>query len=532
MRDLERAHERGLRFDVERADYAIGFFRDILRLNGGAFEGRPFVLAPSQAFIVGSLWGWRREDGTRRFRFAYVEEGKGNGKSPLAAGIGLLGMVADGEARAEVYSAATKKDQAMILFRDAVAMVDQSPALRRDLHKSGRGDKVWNLYHAKTNSFFRPLSADSDSQSGPRPHVSLVDELHEHKTPNVINMLDAGKKWRRQPLTFAITNSGSDRESVCYEHHEYARAVCEGSIEDDEFFGYVCALDENDDPFKDESCWVKANPMLGSIITAQYLRDQVTKARGMPSKEALVRRLNFCQWTEGEEIFVAADMWNACRADYGLEWFRGRRCVLAFDLSATQDLTAAVLLAEEGSLKRLWPFFWIPEAGLAERAERDRVPYTVWREKQFVRTTPGAAVNKDFVVADVARALGEHGIELRSAPYDRWRVAELRQACDREGVSLPLVEFGQGFKDMGPAIDAFETAIANTAIQHPGNPVLTWCVSNVVVASDPAGNRKFDKDKARSRIDGAVAAAMAVGQAAREQPSGPKPIQQGFVVID
>ena len=211
LRDLKTGAKRGLRFDAAAADRVFRFFRNVLRLNGGQFEGKPFVLEPAQEFIVGSLFGWLRKDGTRRFRFAYIEQGKGNGKSPLVAGIGLYCMLADDESRAEIYAAATKRDQAMILFRDAVAMVDQSPALAANLKRSGRDDKVWNLYHERSGSFFRPISAD-DGQSGPRPHVGLIDELHEHKTATVVNMMAAGRKWRRQPMIVAITNSGTSAQ--------------------------------------------------------------------------------------------------------------------------------------------------------------------------------------------------------------------------------------------------------------------------------------------------------------------------------
>lgn len=188
LRDLRTGPKRGLHWDLDAANRAIGFFEDVLCLNGGDYEGLNFILAPWQAFVVGSLFGWKTEDGFRRFRIAYIETGKGSGKSPLAAGIGLYGLVADGEARAEVYAAATKKDQAMVLFRDAVAMVDLSAHLSTRLHRSGTGDKVWNLYYPNTRSFFKPISAD-DGQSGPRPHMALLDEIHEHKTATVVNMM-------------------------------------------------------------------------------------------------------------------------------------------------------------------------------------------------------------------------------------------------------------------------------------------------------------------------------------------------------
>lgn len=510
VRDLERGAERGLRFDAESASRALRFFPSVLRLNGGQFEGMPFALHPSQAFIVGCLFGWLRADGTRRFRFAYIEEAKGNGKSPLLAGIGLYGLTADKEPRAEVYAAATKRDQAMILFRDAVAMVDQSPALQRVLKKSGRDDKVWNLYHPQSNSFFRPIAAD-EGQSGPRPHIGLIDELHEHRSPNVINMMAAGRKWRRQPLTATITNSGTDKKSVCWEYREKAIRVCNGMDEDDTLFAYICALDETDDPFDDEACWIKANPLLGDIVQLQYLRDEVNTARGMPSKESMVRRLNFCQWTEAHNPAISAEKWKACERAYGVEKFKGLSCIAAIDLSATSDLTAVVLLFQIGAEFWCWPMFWIPEHAIAERVKRDHVPYDVWVRKGFVRTTPGAAIDKDFVVNDVDKLLGEHDITIKEAPYDRHRIDVLQAACDRLGIKWPLKPFGQGVVSMTPAIDEFERSLVEGKLRHPNNPCLNWNAANAVFWQDPAGNRKLDKSKATGRIDGAVALVMAFG---------------------
>ncbi len=503
--------------------HALNFFPTVLRLNGGQFEGVPFHPHPSQQFILGSLFGWLRTDGTRRFRVAYIEQGKGNGKSPMIAGIGLYCMLADGEPRAEIYAAATKRDQAMIMFRDAVSMVEQSPALSRRLKKSGRDDKVWNLYDDKTNSFYRPISAD-DGQSGPRPHVGLVDELHEHKTPTVINMLSAGRKWRRQPLIVAITNSGTDRKSVCWEYRDKGIKVAAGMELDDTMFAYVCAMDEGEDPFEDESCWIKANPTLDTIIQRQYLRDEVNQARGMPSKESSVRRLNFCQWTEAFNPAIDYEKWQAVGEEYALDKFRGLSCTAGVDLSATTDLTAVVLDFQIGDVHWLWPMFWIPEEGLAERVKKDSVPYDIWVKKGFVYTTPGPTIDKDFVVGKVAEILRRYDITLTKAVYDSWGIEALKSACMRQGLNWTLEQFGQGFKSMSPAWDSVEVALLGRKMRHPRNPCLNANAASAVVVQDPAGNRKLDKSKATARIDGIVAATMAIGASALSAPqsSGPR----------
>jgi phage terminase large subunit-like protein len=513
LRDLKEGKTRGLKWDAEEADKAIRFYESVLKLNGGEFEGRPFTLLPWQKFVVGSVFGWKRVDGFRRFRVAYVETAKGSGKSPLAAGIGMKGLVADAEPRAEVYSAATKKDQAMILFRDAVAMVQQSPALRERLTASGTGEKVWNLAYLQTGSFFRPISSD-DGQSGPRPHIALVDEVHEHKTNTVVEMLRAGTKSRRQALIFMITNSGSDKLGPCWGYHEYGAKVAAGEVQDDAFFPFVCALDEEDDPFQDEACWPKANPSLqdADLPGYRYIREQVTEAKGMPGKEAMVRRLNFCQWTDAESPWISHEVWTAAAREYDLESLRGRRAVAGLDLSSTTDLTGLVFLVapeDEGEPWRLVPFAWLPEIDLHLK-DGGRVPWIQWRAEGLLDTTPGRAISKRVILQRLSGLCDF--FDVMEVAYDRWRIEDLKALANDDGITLPTMrEFGQGFKDMSPAVEQFERMLLNGELVHPGHKVLTYCVGNAVIEQDAAENRKLSKEKASGRIDLAVAAVMAAG---------------------
>ena len=474
----------------------------------------PYVLLDWQAFIVGSLFGWKSKDGTRRFRQAYVETGKGSGKSPLAAGIGLYGMLADGEHRAEVYAAATKRDQAMVLFRDAVAMVDLSPELSCRIHRSGSKGKEWNLAYLETNSFFRAIASD-DGQSGPRPHIALLDEIHEHRDGTMVEMLRAGTKGRKQALIFMITNSGTNKQSACWEYHQYGAKVSAGLIKDDSFFAYICALDDGDDPFKNRKCWIKANPSLGVTIQPKYLEEQVTQARGMPAKEATVRRLNFCQWVEASSPWISGPLWlGAGDEAFDHSLLLDRRCWGGLDLSSVHDLTAFVLAFEPIEADPVWrllPTFWLPAEGLADKADRDRVPYIAWRDAGHLRTTPGGAISKLHVAHEIAEICSHY--EVQSVGYDRWHIKDLLSMIDSEGLVLPPLEaFGQGYKDMAPALNEFETRLINGQLRHMNNPVLTWCAANAVVDTDPAGNRKVAKHKATGRVDGIVASIMAVGR--------------------
>lgn len=528
--DLVHGPGRGLKWSKPAAAHAIAFFEEILHLNGGQYEGEPFKLLGWQAFIIGSLYGWRRaNDGSRRFRNAYIETGKGSGKSPLAAGVGLHGLTADGESRAEVYAAATKRDQAMILFRDAVAMFTQSPELLKRLTPSGIGEKTWNLAYLATGSFFRPIAADQ-GQSGPRPHIALVDELHEHPTNHVIEMLRAGFKSRRQPLLFAITNSGADLTSPCGQYHDYAIAVAHGNKIDDAFFPFVCALDATDEPFEDETCWPKANPSLqeANLPGVEYLRQQVVEARDLPSKQALVRRLNFCQWTQAKNPWLSPTVWLPAAREYTAEQLHGRRAWAALDLSSTTDLTALTLVVEprdEGEPWKLLVWAWMPDAHLAEREKEDKVPYTDWVRRGLLLTTPGPAINKLHVVQRLHQVAQQ--FDVQSAAYDRYRIEDLRQMAAVAGIPLPeMVEFGQGYKDMTVAVETFETELLNGRLAHNAHPVLTWCAANAVTVQDDAGNRKLSKAKATGRIDCLIAAVMAVARA--HAAPEPQPIYQAY----
>lgn len=520
LRDLESGSERGLWFDVPEAEKRISFFKDVLCLNGGEFEGVPFDLIDWEQFVVGSLFGWKKEDGFRRFRVAYIETGKGSGKSPLVAGIGLMMQTADNEPRAEVYAAAVKKEQAAVLFRDAVAMVEYSPALFERLRIVG-GTNPSSIISESTGSFFKPISSEERGrgQSGPRPHCGILDEVHEHSTNAMIEFLRAGLKNRRQALIIMITNSGASRQSVCYEYHSYGAKVCSGEAEDDGFFAYVCALDKDDDPFESEECWIKANPSLPTIPGYTYLREQVREARGLPSKEALVRRLNFCEWTDAENPLFSKDVWFKVQHPLDIEDYIGRRCWLAIDLSGKSDLTAMALVFESEVGLDIFIEYWTPADTLKERAEKDKAPYDKWVEMGFLNAVPGKSIRYEFIATRIAEVIEKYDVQLLA--FDRVRIEDLENALDdvsvehhriedEDGYGLVMVSHGQGYVGMGPAIDSMEGNVLNGTVRIQANPVTNMCAANAVVTTDPAENRKFDKKKATGRIDGMVAMAMGI----------------------
>ena len=557
--DLVHGASRGLTWDLEAATRAVRFFPTILRLNGGQFEGRKFELHPSQAFRIGSLFGWMKADGTRRFRRFYDEEGKGNGKSPMLAGIGLYCLLADGEARAEVYAAGSKKDQAMVLFRDAVAMVDQSPALASRLTKSG-GNPVWNLADLRTGSFFRPISSD-EGQSGPRPSCALCDEVHEHRDARTVELLERGFKWRRQPLLVMATNSGSDRNSICWQEHEHAVRVAAGTktpdadfayvgeIIDDETFSFVCALDAHDDPLTDPACWIKANPLLGVTVKEDYLASVVRQAKAIPGKLNGILRLHFCQWTDAEESWMGRAALEAVLADFDPLDMSGDDAFCGLDLSGTQDLTALAvvqptgmvdLVRDDGTIARLptfdaWIEAWTPRDTMAERALRDQQPYDVWAEQGHLRAEAGKTIRLDFVAARIGEIASDYRV--RALAYDRYSYRKLEDELDAQGLTLPQIEHPQGGRRRAkvtdeqlldakrsgkPPVDGLwmpgslamlENLILEKRIRIRRNPVLISAIMSAAIERDPFDNRWFSKRRAVNRIDALVALAMAVGAA-------------------
>lgn len=448
--------------------------------------------------------------------------------SPMAAGTGLYMLTADGESRAQVFAAARTKDQAMVLFRDAVAMVEQSPQLKRRLKQSGLAPNVWSLAHLESRSFFRSVSSE-DGKSGPTPHCALVDELHEHSDATVVDMLRAGTKSRRQALIVETTNSGFDRHSVCGQHRDHSEKVLEGIFDDDGRFAYVCGLDDGDD-WLDERVWPKANPNLGISIQPKYLRELVREAEISPAKQNTVKRLNFCIWTQQSTRSIDMADWGrpAACAPIDPESLRGRRCFAGLDLARIRDLSALGLVfppVEQDELWKVLMYYWVPEDDILQRSKRDHVPYDVWARQGLVRTTPGNTTDFDFIHADIVGVEAREGFPRREGISEVYVIEEL--AFDRvfagelviklADAGLSMVEFGQGFLSMAEPCAAFHRMVRAGELQHGDHQVLTWNVSNLAVKTDPAGNMKPDKEKSIERIDGVVALHMALGRALRKQ---------------
>lgn len=541
--------KRGLIWDREAAQRAIDFFPDVLPLAEGEYAGKPFYLQGWQQFIVGSLFGWKTVEGFRRFRNAYVEVGKGNGKSPLAGGIGLYMLCADGEPSAECYSAATTKDQANILFRDAVRMVEASPALSARIFKSG-ATRVFNLAHMESGSFFRPVSSEHKGLDGKRVHFAAIDELHEHPNSLVVDKMRAGTKGRRQALIFRITNSGFDRATVCFAEHEYSQKLVERKLDDDSWFAYVCALDENDE-WTDERCWQKANPNLGISIPVKYLREQVTEATGMPSKQNIVKRLNFCVWTNQETAAIKVEDWNAnvgfplveidskVLRDRMIVRLGGKPCFMALDLSASQDITAKVKVfsfsedAESDLAGKLVVLadFYLPEDNVAERMKEARAPYDVWVREGFIRVTSGNVIDYHAIEADILEDCERY--DVREIAFDPYFATSVANDLQEQGIAADrLVKFPQTFQHFAePTKHLLDVLLPSRKLAHLANPVLSWMAGNLIVKEDNNGNRRPIKKKNYGKIDGIVALIMGAGRAIISPGDGGSVYDEGRGVL-
>ena len=532
--DLKTGAERGLVFDTEAAERALKFF-SVLRHSKGEWAGQPLVLADWQQFITWCLFGWKRaphprwvvekngqrEDsaGTRRFRIAYIEVARKCGKSTWAAGVMLYLAFADeiagGEPGAEAYSAATKRDQARIVHGEAVRMVKRSPALRN------HGVKIFkdNLHCEAHDQKFEPLGADSDTMDGLNVHAALIDELHAHKTRMVWDVLETATGSRRQPMIIAITTAGSDRQSVCWEKHEFTRKVLEGIVQDDTWFGIIYGLDEGDD-WRDEKVWFKANPNLGISKKWADMRSKAIRAQSMTSALNAFLQKELDVWVHGETKWMNMSEWLLCAGSVDAlslpEEMAARPCWSGLDLSTSVDITTLVHVFPPLTDDEPWSVicrFWIPEDNLLERCKNDGVPYDIWRDEGYLETTPGNVIDYDWIFAQVEEDAEK--FQIMEIPFDRWGASSVVQTLEK--MNLKVIQFGQGYQSMSPPMKELERLVASHKIAHGNNPVLTWMADNLIALMDPAGNIKPDKKKSKEKIDGVVAMLMGLDRALRNQ---------------
>ena len=533
VHDLKHARERGFVFDPAEGQYVLDFIGQLRHSKGkwGRGQGEHIRLEPWQQFIVWVTFGWKRDHsrrwveknsdgsvqdmrGTRRFRTVYLEVARKNGKSTMSAGLGLLLAFADGEPGAEVYSAATKRDQARIVHKEAIRMVRKNRGLKKHINIVKD-----NLSIEATASKYEPLGADSDSTDGLNVHAAVCDELHAWKSREMWDVLETATGSREQPMIIAITTAGIDRRSVCYEKHEYTRKVLEGwsdgSFVDDTWFGMIFTLDDGDD-WRDEKVWIKANPNLGVSKFFDDMRMKARRAEQMTSalNNFLRRELNV--WVQGAVKWMNMEQWRKCAGDVPalelVQRLKGMTSYGGLDLSSTGDITAFVMvfLDEDDNVYVLCRF-WIPEDNMLIRSRDDGVHYQKWVDEGYIEATPGNVIDYDFIFEQIERDAEMFDID--QVAFDRWGAARVVQTLQNKGMTM--VQFGQGFASMSPPMKDLERVVLKGQLRHGNNPVLTWMADNLVARVDPAGNIKPDKEKSREKIDGIVALIMALDLALR-----------------
>ncbi|WP_050464390.1 terminase large subunit [Herbaspirillum autotrophicum] len=500
-KSLPNKSEREFWYDAVAADRAVEFFEKCLTHTKGEWAGQPLVLSEWQSEkIIKPLFGWKRADGTRRYRTAYIQIPRKAGKSTLSAGIALYCLLADGEAGAEVYSAAADREQAAIVFEMAQQMADASPPLRSRVRSYKRSIVVQS-----TASSYKVLSADAYTKHGLNASCIIFDELHAQPNRELWDVLTTSTGARRQPLTVAITTAGYDRHSICYELYSHACKVRDGILIDDSFLPVVYEAEKDDDWQKPET-WYKAHPGLGTSVREEYLAAECLKAKQMPAYENTFRRLMLNQWTEQATRWLAMDAWDKCAGD--LPDLTGMSCYAGLDLSTTTDISALVLAFGIGAKVHLLPFFFVPEDGVKKRSERDRVPYDLWIKQGHIIATPGAVIDYDYIRAKLNELAEQY--QIKEVAIDRWNAAQLSTQLTGDG--FEMIGFGQGFASMSSPTKELEKRVLAAEVNHGGNPVLRWMASNVAVEMDAAGNTKPSKAKSTERIDGIVAAIMALGR--------------------
>ena len=507
MDDLKAGPKRGLSWHPKLAEFVFGVF-GYLKHSKGEYGGKPFVLSPWQKFVVGSVFGWKRKDGTRRFRVVYEEVPRKNGKSTKLAAVGIYCLTADGEPGAEVYAAATRREQARIIFSEAQNMVRKSADLL-DIVTVYR----MNMNVPSTFSKFEPLSSDDRTLDGLNPHCVLVDELHAHKSRSLLDVLDTALGARRQPLLWEITTAGDDDpESVYTSEHEYARQVVTGAMSDDNLFVYIATIDEGDD-WTDPKAWAKANPGLGVSVKFDDLKRQADKARRNPAAQAAFKRLRLNVRGGSANREIDMEVWRKnTEAPIDVAKLHGRTCYGGLDLASKIDIAAWVKIfppAEGESRWQIVPRFWMPADSIIAREERDRVPFRRWAEEGWIETTEGNVIDHSEIqsaIADDAALFHVAGVA-----FDPWNATQLSVKLNEEGV--PMHEFVQGFRSYNEPMKEFLAMLLQGRFEHGGNPVLTWMAANLKGITDKNENKMPSKKHSTARIDGISATIMAMGRA-------------------
>lgn len=503
----------------------------------GEGAGERFTLRPWQKRFIRDVYEpVDAKTGRRVVRRAILSIARKNGKSALIACLALAHLVGPLRVRnGEIYSAANDRDQAGIIFKVAKQIVEADPELMAaiDVVASKK-----TMVGRRSGSVYRAISAEAGTKLGYNPTFVIYDELSHSKSRELYDVLDTAMGARAEPLFVVISTQSNDPDHILSKliddglHANDPRIVC-----------HLYAVPEETKDVFDPECWRLGNPALGDFLNLEDLRADADKARRLPAEEPRFRNLRLNQRVSSTASLISRAEWEACAGDARLE--DGEEVYLALDMSAIVDLTALVV-GSAGDRTRVRPFFWKPADLLKDHGDRDfghgSGRYQQWRDQGFLEVSPGRAIDPAVVARKIAELHQRYRV--KGLAYDRWRVADLLREFDRVGLAgyeekskekerrgsgIRLVPWGQGFRDMAPAIDALELEVTHRTLVHPSNPVLTWNMANAVATMDPAGNRKIDKEKVRFRIDGAVALAMLCGLKSRDRSAPQRAYQMLFI---
>lgn len=514
-------------YDKKKADRAVTFIENLCHTKG-KWAGTPFWLLPWQEQLIRDIFGIVKPDGNRQFRTAFVEICKKVGKSELAAAVALYLLYADNEPSAEVYGAAADRQQASIVFDVAKQMVEMAPALMKRSKLMGATKRIVNYSNA---GYYQVLSAEVGGKHGFSVSGLVFDEIHTQPNRQLYDVLTKGSSDARQnPLHFIITTAGNDRHSIAYELHTKAVDILEGRRVDPTFYPVVYGLKDDED-WEDEANWYKVNPSLGYTVDIERLRDAYREAKQNPADEITFKWLRCNMWVSSTVAWIPDAIYMRGNEPIDMDALAGRDCYAGLDLSSTGDITALVLIfppRDEEEKYVLLPYFWIPEETIPRRVKANSVPYDIWEKQGYIMSTEGNVIHYDFIekfIMDLSEKY--HILEIA---VDRWNATQMIQNLEGEGFTI--VPFGQGFSSMSAPTKEFYRLLMEGRIIHGGNPVLRWMAGNVVIDTDPAGNIKVTKAKSKEKIDGIVAAIMALDRCIRQEgQSGSVYDERGLLVI-